>query len=49
MKIISENSRYKLKMMQEDQLFPVFVTLLQEKIVFLHRKYQIIEDNIKFK
>lgn len=35
--------------MQEEQLFPVFVTLLQEIIVFLHRKYQIIEDNIKFK
>ena len=49
MKIISENSRYKLKMMQEEKLFPVFVTLLQEIIVFLHRKYQIIEDNIKFK
>ena len=48
-KIISDNSRYKLKMMQEEQLFPVFVTLLQEIIVFLHRKYQIIEDNIKFK
>ena len=35
--------------MQEEQLFPVFVTLLQEKIVFLHRKYQIIEDNIEFR
>ena len=36
-------------MRHDDQLFPVLVTLLQEKIVFLHRKYQIIEDNIKFK
>ena len=35
--------------MQEKNFFPVFVTLFQEIIVFLHRKYQIIEDNIKFK
>ena len=35
--------------MQEEQLFPVFVTLLQEIIVFLHRKYQIIEDNATVK
>ena len=35
--------------MQEEQFFPVFVTLFQKIIVFLHRKYQIIEDNIKFK
>ena len=35
--------------MQEEQLFPVFVTLLQEIIVFLLRIYLIIEDNIKFK
>lgn len=34
--------------MLEKNIFPVFVTLFQEIIVFLHRKYQIIEDNIKF-
>ena len=33
--------------MQEKNIFPVFVTLFQEIIVFLHRKYQIIEDNMK--
>lgn len=32
--------------MQEKKFFPVFVTLFQEIIVYLHRKYQIIEDNI---
>lgn len=32
--------------MQEKKFFPVFLTLFQEIIVYLHRKYQIIEDNI---
>lgn len=35
--------------MQEKHFFPVFVILFQEIIVFLHRKYQINEDNIIFK
>ena len=35
--------------MQEKIIFPVFVTLFQEIVVFLCRKYQIIEDNVKFK
>lgn len=34
--------------MLEKNIFPVFVTLFQKIFVFLHRKYQIIEDNIKF-
>lgn len=33
--------------MLEKNIFPVFVTLFQEIVVFLCRKYQIIEDNIK--
>lgn len=33
----------------EKNIFPVFVTLFQEIVVFLRSKYQIIEDNIKFK
>ena len=35
--------------MLEKNIFPVIVTLFQEIIVFLHCKYQIIEDNVKFK
>ena len=35
--------------MLEKNIFPVFVTLFQEIVVFLCRKYQIIEDNIKYK
>ena len=34
--------------MLEKNIFPVFVTLFQEIIVFLHRKYQIVEDNIEY-
>ena len=33
----------------EKNIFPVFVTLFQEIVVFLLRKYQIIEDNIEFR
>jgi hypothetical protein len=34
--------------MLEKNIFPVFVTLFQEIIVFLYCKYQMIEDNTKY-
>lgn len=35
--------------MLEKNIFPVFVTLFQEIVVFLRRKYQISEDNSEYR